>query len=169
MPEAPSSAPSTPSTGAPSTGAPSAAAPEDAALQTALAAAHTAVWGYAVVGAALPPGSREPAAAGRQAHRDLRDRLAELLTSHGLDPVGTQGGYALPFPVLSPVDAAALAVTLEDGTSAAWTWVLDQATEAGTRELGVATLGAAELRAVAWRAAAGRTPVTSSFPGLPAS
>ena len=146
--------------------APSPTAAEDAALQSALAAAHTAVWGYAVVGAALPPESRAPATDARQAHRDLRDRLAGLLTSRGADPVGAAGGYTVPFPVLSPVDAAALAVTLEDGTSTAWAWVLDQATEASTRELGVASLTAAELRAVGWRTAAGRTPVTNPFPGL---
>ena len=147
--------------------APSPTAAEDAALQSALAAAHTAVWGYAVVGAALPPEQREPAGAARQAHRDLRDRLAELLTTRGVDPVGAEGGYTLPAPLRSPADAAALAVTLEDGTSTAWTWVLDQATEPGTRELGVTVLTDAELRAVAWRTAAGRTPVTRPFPGLP--
>jgi hypothetical protein len=148
---------------------PSPTAPEDAALQSALAASHTAVWGYAVVGAALPVEGREPAAAARQAHRDLRDQLAALLTSRGVDPVGAEGGYTLPSPVRSPEDAAALAVTLEDGTSAAWTWVLDQATETSTRTLGVTALGAAELRAVGWRTAAGRTPVSSPFPGLPAA
>ena len=156
MPDAPSSAPS-----------PTAA--EDVALQSALAAAHTAVWGYAVVGAALPLEQREPVTAARQAHRDLRDQLTGLLTSRGVEPVGAEGGYALPFPVLSAVDAAVLAVTLEDGTSSAWAWVLDQATEVGTRELGVAALTAAELRAVGWRTAAGRTPVTTPFPGLPGS
>jgi hypothetical protein len=143
-------------------------AAEDAALQDALAAAHTAVWGYGVVGAALPVDARKPGVAAELAHRDLRDQLAALLTSRSVDPVEAEAAYTLPFPVLSPVDAAALAVTLEEGTAEAWTWVLDQATERSTRELGVAALTAAELRAVSWRAAAGRTPVTSAFPGLPA-
>jgi hypothetical protein len=150
-----------------STSSPTAA--EDAALQDALAAAHTAIWGYGVVGAALPVAARAPAVAAELAHRDLRDQLASLLTSRGVDPVAAEAAYTLPFPVLSPVDAAALAVTLEEGTTQAWTWVLDQATERGTRESGVAVLTAAELRAVSWRAAAGRTPVTSAFPGLPDS
>ena len=140
---------------------------EDAALQDALAAAHAAVWGYGVVGAARPVGDRGPVDAARAAHRDVRDQLVALLDSRGTKPVETRAAYALPFPVLSAVDAAALAVTLEDGVAAAWTWVLDQATERSTRQLGVSVLTATELRAVGWRAAAGRTPVTRAFPGLP--
>jgi len=146
---------------------PSPTAAEDAALQEALAAAHTAVWGYGVVGAALPVESRAPVAGAQEAHRDLRDELAALLTARRVSPVAAEAAYALPFPVLSATDAAVLALTLEEGTSAAWTWVLDQATERSTRELGVTALSAAELRAVGWRAAAGRTPVTTAFPGLP--
>jgi len=142
-------------------------AAEDGALQEALAAAHAAVWGYGVVGAALPVESREPVVAAEQAHQDLRDELTGLLTSRQVDPVDDEAGYALPFPVLSAIDAAALAVTLEEGASGAWTWVLDQAVERSTRELAVAALTAAELRAVGWRAQAGSTPVTSTFPGLP--
>lgn len=140
---------------------------EDAALQDALAAAHVAVWGYGVVGAALPASGREPADLALVAHRNDRDRVAALLDSRGVQPAAARAGYALPFPVLSPVDAAALAVTLEDGVAAAWAWVLDQATERSTRETAVAVLGDAEVRAVAWRTAAGRTPVTTPFPGLP--
>ena len=153
--------------GAGSSSSSSPTAVEDAALQKALTAAHTAVWGYGVVGAALPLTARDPAVAAERAHRDLRDRLAGLLTSRAVDPVAAEAAYALPFPVLSAVDAAALAVTLEDGTATAWTWVLDQATERSTRELGVTALTAAEARAVGWRTAAGKTPVTSPFPGLP--
>ncbi len=140
---------------------------ETAALREVVAAEHAAVWGYGALGAALPADAREPAVAGDVAHRDVRDRLVALLESHGADPVPREAGYTLPFPVLSAVDAAALAVVLEEGVSAAWVRLLDQAAEPAVRELAVAELGAAEVRAVGWRAAAGRTPVTSAFPGLP--
>lgn len=140
---------------------------ENEALQKALAAAHAAVWGYGVVGAALGADDRAPAAAAETAHRDVRDRVTALLAERAAEPVGAEGGYALPFPVLSPVDAAALAVVLEEGVAAAWVRVLAQAAERSTRELAVQVLSAAEVRAVGWRAAAGRTPVTSALPGLP--
>ena len=138
---------------------------ENTALNDALAASHAAVWGYGVVGAALGAGAA-PAAAAEEAHRDLRDRVTALLVDREAEPAGAEGGYALPFPVLSEVDAAALAVVLEDGVAAAWVRVLDQAAERSTRELAVTALGDAEVRAVQWRAAAGKTPVTTAFPGL---
>jgi hypothetical protein len=140
---------------------------ENAALNEALAASHAAVWGYGVVGAALGAGA-SPAAASEEAHRDVRDRVTALLVERETEPVSAKGGYALPFPVLSEVDAAALAVVLEDGAAAAWVRVLDQAAERSTREFAVAALGDAEVRAVGWRTAAGQTPVTTAFPGLPA-
>lgn len=141
---------------------------ENAALQEVLAAEHVAVWGYGVVGAAL--GSADGDAVSSQAaHRDLRDRVAELLDSRKVDPVPAKAGYALPFPVLSKKDAATLAVTLEDGVSRAWVRLLDQASEKSTRQLAVDSLGATEVRAVGWRTTAGQTPVTSAFPGLSGS
>jgi hypothetical protein len=140
---------------------------ENAALNEALAAEHAAVWGYGVVGAALGAGAASAAAAAETAHRDLRDQVTALLVERKAEAVGAQGGYALPFPVLSEVDAAALAVVLEEGTAAAWVRVLDQSVERSTRELAVEALSAAEVRAVAWRSAAGQTPVMRAFPGLP--
>jgi hypothetical protein len=140
---------------------------ENAALNEALAAEHAAVWGYGVVGAALGAGAASAAAAAETAHRDLRDQVTALLVERKAEAVGAQGGYALPFPVLSEVDAAALAVVLEEGTAAAWVRVLDQSVERSTRELAVEALSTAEVRAVAWRSAAGQTPVTRAFPGLP--
>jgi hypothetical protein len=140
---------------------------ENDALQKALAAEHAAVWGYGVVGSALGVENRAPAATAEAAHRDVRDRVVALLEDRKVEPVGAQGGYTLPFPVLSAVDAASLGVVLEDGVAAAWVRVLDQAAERQTRELAVGVLGDTEVRAVAWRRAAGKTPVTSALPGLP--
>jgi hypothetical protein len=140
---------------------------ENTALRTALAAEHAAVWGYGVVGAALDASAQGLAEVSETAHREVRDRVVGLLAERGAEPVGAEGGYALPFPVLSGTDAAALAVVLEDGVAAAWVRVLDQAVERSTRELAVGALTAAEVRAVGWRAAAGQTPSTRAFPGLP--
>ena len=120
-----------------------------------------------MVGAALDEKAREPAQAAEAAHRDVRDQVSALLDSRNADVVDAEGGYALPFPVLSGVDAAALGAVLEDGVTAAWVRVLDQAAERSTREFAIGVLSAAEVRAVGWRSAAGKTPVTRPFPGLP--
>ena len=141
---------------------------ENTALRAALAAEHAAVWGYGVVGAALGSPAQGNAAASENAHRDVRDQVTALLTSRKADIVGAAGGYALPFPVLSDIDAASLAATLEDGVAAAWVRVLDQAAERSTRELAVGVLCAAEVRAVGWRIAARQPTVTRALPGLPA-
>jgi len=140
---------------------------ENAALNDALAAEHTAVWGYGVVGAALGADAQPLAATAEAAHRDVRDQVIALLAGREADVVDAQGAYALPFPVLSAADAAALAVVLEDGVASAWVRALDQSAERSTRELAVGVLGATEVRAVSWRVAAGQTPVTRPFPGLP--
>jgi hypothetical protein len=140
---------------------------ETTALRDALAAEHTAVWGYGVVGAALAPDERQPAADSEAAHRDVRDRLVALLDQRKADPVPAKAAYGLPFPVLSAVDAAKLAVVLEDGVASAWVHVLGGAADRDIRQLGVDTLSATEARAVVWRTTAGQAPVTSAFPGLP--
>src|SRR4051794_5065684 len=140
---------------------------ETSALRDALAAEHAAVWGYGVVGAALSGGARGPASSADQAHRDLRDTLTELLDARSAHAVPAKPAYALPFPVLSAVDAAALAVVLEDGVSAAWAAVLARSASRDSRQLAADALGAAEVRAVEWRTAAGQTPVNAAFPGLP--
>ena len=140
---------------------------ENAALNDALAAEHAAIWGYGVVGAGLDEKARQPAEDAEAAHRDVRDQVSSLLTSRKAEPVDAQGAYALPFPVLSAVDAAALGAVLEEGVATAWVRVLDQAVERSTRELAVGVLSAAEVRAVGWRVAAGKTPITHAFPGLP--
>src|SRR4051794_33907036 len=100
---------------------------ETAALRTALAAEHSAVWGYGVVGATLRGAARSHAAESQQAHRDLRDQLTTLLDARSAQPVPAQAAYALPFPVVSALDASRLAVVLEDGAAAAWVRVVGRA------------------------------------------
>jgi hypothetical protein len=140
---------------------------ENAALNDALAAEHAAIWGYGVVGAALDGTARQAAEDAEAAHRDVRDQVGALLSGRHADVVDARGAYALPFPVLSAVDAAALGAVLEEGVATAWVRVLDQAAERSARELAVGVLSAAEVRAVGWRVAAGKTPITNAFPGLP--
>src|SRR4051812_42118605 len=93
---------------------------ENAALGGALAAEHAAVWGYGVVGAALGGDARQQATYAESAHRDARDQVSALLAERKADVVDAKGAYALPFPVLSEADAAALGAVLEDGVAAAW-------------------------------------------------
>ena len=140
---------------------------ETTALQDALAAEHTAVWGYGVVGAALAASARQPAADSEAAHRDVRDRIVALLEQRKTDPVPAKAGYTVPFPVLSAVDAAKLAVVLEDGVASARVHVLGGAADHDVRGFAVDTLSATEVRAVVWHTTVGQTPVTSAFPGLP--
>ncbi len=162
----PSSATGSSGSAAPPSGEAGSARAETAALQDALAAEHAAVWGYGTVGAALAGEDRTPVTGAVEAHRDLRDRLSGLITDRGAEPVPTRPAYQLPFPVLSAVDAARLAAQLEDGTTTAWVWVLDQAADRAVRELAVGAAAAAEVRAVPWRARAGSTPTTVATPGL---
>ena len=82
--------------------------------------------------------------------------MSALLDDRDAEPVRAEGAYALPFPVLSPIDAAALAVVLEDGVAAAWVRVLDQAAERSTRELAVGVSSAPPRCA---RSAGARRPV----------
>ena len=107
------------------------------------------------------PGNRREDA--EAAHRDVRDQVSALLAARKADVVDAEGGYALPFPVLSAVDAAALGAVLEDGVAAAWVRVLDQAAEHSTREFAVGVLSAAEVASVGWRSppARRRSPARS--------
>jgi hypothetical protein len=146
-----------------------AASGEDAALRTALAAEHAAVWGYGVVGAALPPESGLPAGAASRPTATSGTASPPCSTTRDADPVPAEAGYALPFPVLSAVDAAALAVVLEEGR-------VGELGGAARRRRAVGGPPARRRRAerrggprrrLARRA--GRSPVTAALPGLPTS
>jgi hypothetical protein len=139
-----------------------------AAAQRALAAEHAAVYGY---GAAAPRLPRRLAAAARRdfdAHRQARDRLADLVAAGGATPTPAPPAYDLDPPPRTPADALALLVSLEEATAAGYAGLLAATDDAGTRRLAVAALQGAAVRATDWRLAAGTAPATEALPGLAA-
>jgi hypothetical protein len=133
-----------------------------AALQKALAAEQAAIYGYGVVGARLPQGSADQAAATTDwvAHMRAGDQLSALITARGATPVPAAVAYELPGPVRNPAAAKALAVTLEERVAQAYLAVV-ALPESGLRSFGAGQVRAAALRAQAWSGS------VQAFPGLP--
>lgn len=130
-----------------------------AAAQAALAAEHVAVYGYGLAGPRLTGDRKAAALAAYNAHRDQRDRMAELVRGLGGTPVAAAPAYTAPFPVDGPTAAARLAVRLEEAAASAYADLV----AAGTGKLRAAAglaLQDAAVRAARWRT----RPV--AFPGL---
>jgi Domain of unknown function (DUF4439) len=136
--------------------------PVIAALQRALAAEQATCYGYGIVGARLPQGSAEQAAATTDwvAHMRARDHLSALITARGATPVPAAVAYELPGPVRTPAAARALAATLEDRVAQAYL-ALVALPDSSLRSFGAEQVRAAALRAQAWRGS------VQAFPGLP--
>jgi len=136
--------------------------PVIAALQSALAAEHATCYGYGIVGARLPQGSAEQAAATTDwvTHMRARDHLSALITARGATPAPAAVAYELPGPVHTPAAARALAATLEDRVAQAYL-ALVALPDSSLRRLGAEQVRAAALRAQAWRGS------VQAFPGLP--
>jgi hypothetical protein len=136
--------------------------PAIAALQNALAAEQAAIYAYGVVGARLPQGSAEQAAATTDwvAHMRARDRLSALIMARGATPVPAAVAYELPGPVQTAAAAEALAATLEDRVAQAYLAVVALPVSS-LRSFGAEQVRAAALRAQAWRGS------VEAFPGLP--
>jgi Domain of unknown function (DUF4439) len=141
---------------------PARAEQEIAALQAALAAEQAAIYGYGVVGAHLAGARRVSATADWTAHQVAADRLTAQLRARGATPAAAAAAYRLPHQVGTAVQAAALAVTLEDQVTSAYLGLVALAAQS-LRMLGAREVRAAALRAAAWR---GRSV---AFPGLSAS
>lgn len=135
-----------------------------AALGNALAAEQAATYGYGVVGARLPQGSAQQAAAGTDwlTHMRARDQLIAMIRARGGQPAPPAVAYQLPGPVNSVRQAKGLAAKLEDGVAQAYMGLV-ALHDATLREYGAGQVRAAAMRAEAWRG----SPV--AFPGLTAS
>ena len=137
------------------------------ALQAALAAEHAVIWGYAVVGARVDAALRDQVWAADTTHRGRRDATAALVRQLGGEPVPTSPSYALPFPVADEPAALRLAVHLEEGSAAAWRYVVAATDERMLRRTAIAALTDAAVRATRWRRLVTPASPTDPFPGAP--
>jgi hypothetical protein len=134
------------------------------ALQESLTAEHAACYGYGVLGgvlAGIAPGGADDvrAAEDYQAHRALRDQLADLITSLGADPVAAMAAYEMPFAVQSADSCRRLARFLENRCATVDAYAVAETT-GDSRAVVAGALGDAALRAFGWGAA------PEPFPGL---
>ena len=134
----------------------------------ALAAEEAAIYAYGLLGVRLSGDAVGEARAAEAAHRDRRDVLVSRLDQLKASAAPAPAGYELPFPVTGRDSALRLAAQVEDGVAAAWRAVLP-VTRDGDRSTVLSALVDSAVRAIRWRRLAGITPLTTAFPGRPAS
>jgi hypothetical protein len=153
----------TPSSPTPAPGHP--ADPADAAFFDVVADLHGVIYGYGVVSAHSTPDVNDLVSDAISGHRELREAAVSKLTAHDVVPPLPALGYQLPLNVGSPVDAAKLAVRMEEDTAVAWRAVLERATNDDDRTLAVKGLTQCAVTAARWREVLGVSPSTVAFPG----
>lgn len=140
-------------------------APGDAALFDAVAAEHGVIYGYGVVSAHSNPAANWLVSTAMREHRARREWAIATLTERGVTPPLPAAGYRLPMDVDDPVEAAQLALRMEEDTAEVWRAVLEQATSGDDRAYAVTALSEAAVTAARWRTRLGVQPVTVPFPG----
>ncbi|SHL27714.1 protein of unknown function [Pseudonocardia thermophila] len=138
-----------------------------AALQQALAAEHAAVWCYSLAVAFLGAEQRAAARTDTDAHRELRNQIANTLSSIGSQPVSAQPAYSPPEKVTDAASAARLLVVAETDALVAWRSVLERSSERALRKAALDALTSATVRCARWREVVGREPAVPQFPGAP--
>lgn len=137
----------------------------DAALFDAVSDLHGVIYGYGVVSAHSTPDVNDLVSDAITGHRELREEAIARLTARNVVPPLPAVGYQLPITVGSPVEAAKLAVRMEEDTAVAWRAVLETATSAEDRTLAVTGLVQSAVTAARWREVIGVSPSTVAFPG----
>lgn len=137
----------------------------DGALFDAVANEHAAIYGYGLVSAHSTPDSNDLVATAMAEHRARREEaIARLAGRKAAAPLSAPG-YQLPIVVDSPVDAAKLAVGIEQDSAVAWRAVLERATTNEDRAFAVTAMTESAVTAAKWRAVVGTEPTTVAFPG----
>jgi hypothetical protein len=139
--------------------------PANAALFDAVANEHGVIYGYGLVSAHSTPDANDLVAAAMAEHRARREQAIARLAARNVAPPLPAPGYQLPIVVDSPVNAAKMAVRMEEDSAVAWRAVLERATTNEDRALAVTALTESAVTAAKWRAVVGTQPTTVAFPG----
>jgi hypothetical protein len=140
-------------------------APPDKALADAIVAEHASIYGYGLVSAHSMPDVNELVSQSLEEHRARREAAIAILASRSVAAPVAAVGYRLPITVKNYVDAATLAVTMEDDGAVAWRAVLENATSSQDRAFAVTALTQCAVRAARWRQVLNWWPLTVPFPG----
>jgi Domain of unknown function (DUF4439) len=139
--------------------------PPNAALFDAVAIEHGVIYGYGLVSAHSTPDANELVAAAMAEHRARREQAIARLAARNVAAPLAAPGYQMPIVVDSPVDAAKMAVRMEEDSAVAWRAVLERATTNEDRAFAVTALTESSVTAAKWRAVVGTQPTTVAFPG----
>ncbi len=140
-------------------------------LQQVLAAEHACVYGYPALGTHLTDdGQVGQARSQEEAHRLLRDAVAEQLVTLGQTPVAASVGYAPPSALTSDQAAQQWALQLEEQVAAAYRYLLLCAIRAGGAQPGIRNQAVTGLTTAAssglyWRRLTTPGAPTAAFPG----
>lgn len=136
-----------------------------AALYDAVGAEHAAIYGYGVVSAHIMPEQNELVSKSLAEHRDRRETAVSMLAQQSVNAPLPAAGYQMPFVVKNYVDAAKLAIRMEDDCAVAWRAVLEQSDSEQERTFALTALTKTAVTAARWRQVLGAWPVTRAFPG----
>ncbi len=141
------------------------AEPPAAAIFDALVTAHATVYAYGIVSARSTPEDNYLVAKAIGAHREHREALLDMLERRSVDPPLVAAGYQLPMAVDGPIDAANLAMRMENDAAVAWRAVVEQTDDRDERAYAVSALTQCAVNAAFWKQTLKIWPVTNAFPG----
>lgn len=139
--------------------------PDQAAWFDAIGVEHAVIYSYGMVSAHSLPSRNDLVSAALAEHRNRREAALAILTERSVAVPLPAAGYQIPVPVISPTDAAKLAIQLEEDCAVAWRAVMEQAESEEDRAFGLTALTQCAMNAARWRQVLGAWPVTEAFPG----
>lgn len=139
--------------------------PDAAALYDAIAVEHATIYGYGIVSAHTTPDVNDLVSDALLAHRAQREAAIAMLGTRSVPAPLPAAGYQLPTAVNDPVQAARLAVRMENDTAVAWRAAIEQSASDTDRAFAVGALTQSAVLAARWKQVLNTAPVTVAFPG----